>query len=265
MKQIICIKWGTKYGPEYVNRFYNMVARNITPPFRVICFTDQTEGMDPRIETRPLPEPDFVMPKNTPGKWPKSQLWGDLGDITGTVLFMDLDIIITDNIDAFFDYGDPSDTITAKNPNTPFERMAQTSIYRMQVGKLKPMQEAFRADPQGMADKYRYEQRFVTHNAPGGVKFWPRGWVSHFRLNCIPPFPLNYVIPPRIPKGTKVVIFAGHLNPDDAVLGQWSKHDPVRTPSDHLKATFDGRRRESLSKHLRHYYLPATWIAEKWR
>ena len=166
MKQIICIKWGTKYGPEYVNRFYNMVARNITPPFRVICFTDQTEGMDPRIETRPLPEPDFVMPKNTPGKWPKSQLWGDLGDITGTVLFMDLDIIITDNIDAFFDYGDPSDTITAKNPNTPFERMAQTSIYRMQVGKLKPPRwptEIFPVDAALVAEgKDLYRQRCAS-------------------------------------------------------------------------------------------------------
>ncbi|SDE15432.1 hypothetical protein SAMN05421538_104176 [Paracoccus isoporae] len=265
MKQIICIKWGTKYGPDYVNRFYGMVSRNITPPFRVICFTDDGAGLDPAIETRPLPDPDFVMPKNTPGKWPKSQLWGDLGDITGTVLFMDLDIIVTGNLDGFFEFGDPSDTITAKNPNTPLERMAQTSIYRMEVGRLAPMREKFLSDPQGYADKFRYEQRFVTRNAPGGVKFWPRGWVSHFRMHCIPPFPLNYLRPPRIPRGTKVVIFAGHLNPDDAVIGQWSKSDPVRSPGDHLKATFDGRRRESLSKHLRHFYLPATWIAEKWR
>ena len=32
VKQVICINWGTKYGPDYVNRLYGMVARNITPP-----------------------------------------------------------------------------------------------------------------------------------------------------------------------------------------------------------------------------------------
>jgi hypothetical protein len=34
-KQIVCVKWGTLYGPEYVNRLYAMVKRNITGPFRL--------------------------------------------------------------------------------------------------------------------------------------------------------------------------------------------------------------------------------------
>ena len=44
-KKILCIKWGTRYGPEYVNRIYAMVARNLTPPFQVICFTDDRRGI----------------------------------------------------------------------------------------------------------------------------------------------------------------------------------------------------------------------------
>ena len=43
-RHILCMKWGTKYGPEYVNRIYAMVARNLTPPFQVICFTDDRRG-----------------------------------------------------------------------------------------------------------------------------------------------------------------------------------------------------------------------------
>ena len=42
IKQIICIKWGTKYGADYANKLYGMVSRNITPPFRFVCFTDDT-------------------------------------------------------------------------------------------------------------------------------------------------------------------------------------------------------------------------------
>ena len=75
VKQIICIKWGTKFGPEFVNRLHAMVARNITPPFRLYCFTDDGGGLHPDIAVRPLPEFDYQAPVNTRGKWPKSRLW----------------------------------------------------------------------------------------------------------------------------------------------------------------------------------------------
>ncbi|HWL55039.1 MAG TPA: glycosyl transferase [Paracoccus sp. (in: a-proteobacteria)] len=265
VKQIICIKWGTKFGPEYVNRLHGMIARNITPPFRLYCFTDDGTGLHPDIAIRPLPEFEYTAPVNTRGKWPKSRLWGDLGDVTGVVLFLDLDVIVTDSLDDFFSFGDPDDTVLGLNPNTPLEKLGQTSVYRMRVGKLKPLQDIFRADPQGAADKYRYEQRFVTRNAPGGVKFWPRRWLAHFRMQCVPIFPLNYLREARIPKGTKIVIFPGNLNPPDAIEGRWDHKSPPLAPLDHLRATFDGRRRESLSKHLRHYLRPVGWVEKLWR
>ncbi|MGG7645885.1 glycosyl transferase [Rhodovulum sp. YNF3179] len=266
MKQIICIKWGSKYGPDYVNRLYGMVADNITPPFRLVCFTDDTSGLRPEIETRPLPEIDYDdRPAKTFGRWPKSRLWSrDLGGLDGVVLFMDLDVVVTGSLDPFFDHGDPEDVILAYNPTTPLERMGQTSIYRMPVGKLAPLQEEFAADPQGIADRFGFEQRFVTRRAPGGVKFWPRRWVQLFKLDCIPPFPLNYVRPPRLKPGTRVVIFPGPLNPVEAIEGRWNWRYEPRAPMDHLRATFDGRRIESVPKHLRHYFLPAAWVKDYW-
>lgn len=265
VKQIICIKWGAKFGPEYANRLHGMIRRNITPPFRLFCFTDDGAGLHPDIAVRPLPVFEYQAPVNTRGKWPKSRLWGDLGDVTGVVLFLDLDVIITGNLDPFFTYGDPDDTILGRNPNTPLERLGQTSVYRMRVGKLKPLQDIFRADPQGVADKYKYEQRFVTRNAPGGVKFWPRGWLAHFRMHSVPPFPLNYLREPKVPTNSRIVIFAGNLNPPDAIAGRWHEGDRHRPPLDHLRATFSGKRKESLSRHLRHYLLPATWVRDLWR
>ena len=46
VKQIVCVKWGKAYGSEYVNRLYGMVARHTTPPFRVVCLTDDRQGID---------------------------------------------------------------------------------------------------------------------------------------------------------------------------------------------------------------------------
>ena len=56
MYTVACMKWGDKYGPEYVNRLYNMVERNTTLPFKFICFTDNADGLLPEVSVRPLPD-----------------------------------------------------------------------------------------------------------------------------------------------------------------------------------------------------------------
>ena len=52
---VMCLKWGNKYGPEYVNRLHNMVKRNLTIPHRFVCFTDDPKGLQEGIETFPCP------------------------------------------------------------------------------------------------------------------------------------------------------------------------------------------------------------------
>jgi hypothetical protein len=137
LKQIICIKWGTKYGADYVNKLYGMVSRNITPPFRFVCFTDNTDGIRPEIECQDLPPSDIVMPTNTLGKWPKSRLWNaQLGNVTGTVLFLDLDVVVVGSLDDFFSFGDDDQTVLSYNPSNPLEKLGQTSCFRFKVGSL---------------------------------------------------------------------------------------------------------------------------------
>jgi len=76
MKQVVCVKWGTMYGPEYVNRLYGMVSRHITPPFRLVCLTDNRQGIRPEVECFDLPELGVPHPQRTMGKWRKQILWG---------------------------------------------------------------------------------------------------------------------------------------------------------------------------------------------
>ena len=266
-KQVICIFWGTKYGPEYVNRLYRGVARHTTPPFSFHCITDRTDGFDEGVETIPLPDLGCEMPKGTWGIWGKSRLWSEkLGDLSGPVLFLDLDAVIVGSLDPFFEHGDPDAVIAARNPNRPHERMGQTSMFRFPVGKLAPLREKFLADPQGIASEYRFEQRFVTKNAPGGISFWPRGWVAVFRWHCVQWFPLNWFFAPRKPAAARVVIFPGRINPTEAIEGRWLTRFPLRSRREYLMDTFkkrDGRREKVLS-HLRHYLMPAPWVAKAW-
>lgn len=265
-KQFLTIRWGTKYGPEYVNRLYAMVTRHTTPPFRFYCLTDAPNDIRPEVTCLPLPELGCDLPRNTFGIWGKSRLWHrELPGVSGPVLFMDLDVVVVGSLDPFFGYGDPDDVILARNPNTPFERLGQTSIFRYPVGKLAPLRERFLQDPQGIADQYRFEQRFVTRHAPGGIRFWPKGWVAHFKMHCIPPFPLNYWMAPRLPPTARVVIFPGPLNPPDAIAGRWHDKAQALPPLAHIRAGLRGEREAGLLRHLRHFNRPAGWVAEHWR
>lgn len=265
-KQIICIRWGDKYGVDYVNRLYGMVARNITPPFRVYCITDAPEGLRPEIAIIPLPDLDCEMPRTRQGIWGKSRLWRpELGGLSGPVLFMDLDVVVTGNLDPFFSHGGPDDVILTRNANTPLQRLGQTSLFRFPVGRLATLREEFLADPQKIAETYVFEQRFVTRRTPGGVTFWPSGWVATFRWHCVRTFPLNYVLPPKLPSAARVVIFPGGLNPNDAIVGRRNANTPVLPPWAHVRAGFRGERQSSLMRHLRGYVLPTDWVRDAWR
>ena len=94
------MKWGTKYGPEYVNRLYHTTKRNITLPFKFICYTDDSNGFESGIEVRPLPEMDI--PNDNDRGWRKLALFRKDVGLDGRILFMDLDTVIVGNIDDYF-------------------------------------------------------------------------------------------------------------------------------------------------------------------
>ena len=59
MVNVVCMKWASVYGPEYVNKLYRGVARNLTMPFRFVCFTEDPNGVDESVECKPLPPIDL--------------------------------------------------------------------------------------------------------------------------------------------------------------------------------------------------------------
>lgn len=100
MITVACVKWGSMYGPEYVNRLYAMVARNLTDGTkgRFVCFTDDAEGLWPQVEIRPLPE-------GMTGWWNKLYLFAPGTFEDGErVVYFDLDTLIIGPIDDIMAY-----------------------------------------------------------------------------------------------------------------------------------------------------------------
>ena len=98
----MCVKYGTKYGADYVNKLYNGVKRNLSINHSFACFTEDKNGLDENIKVIPLKE------KNSEwqGWWSKVNIFDGeyYRDIIGneqelTVLYIDLDMIIAGNMD----------------------------------------------------------------------------------------------------------------------------------------------------------------------
>ena len=97
MINVICLKHGTKYSSDYVNRLYYMVKRHLTLPHKFYCFTEDTSEIDSNIIIKPLPNNTLKGWWWTPYIFKKGQF--DSGDVN---LFLDLDTVIIKNIDKFF-------------------------------------------------------------------------------------------------------------------------------------------------------------------
>ena len=50
----ITLKWGSKYGPEYVNRLYKCLEKIYSGPFTFYCFTDNKKDILPNIVVRDI-------------------------------------------------------------------------------------------------------------------------------------------------------------------------------------------------------------------
>jgi len=100
---IVCVYWGSKYKPEYVQNLYNMVERHLTIPFNFICFTDHVNLHD-------LVKGNITFKKfhrhEMEGWWNKLQLFSDKSELKGVNLYFDLDVVILKNIDCFATWGD---------------------------------------------------------------------------------------------------------------------------------------------------------------
>ncbi len=219
MYTVISMKWGTKYGPEYVNRLFYMVKRNTTLPFKFVCFTDDAKGLDSNIEVRPLPEMD--LPEGPERGWRKLAVFKKDINLEGRVLFLDLDTVIVGNIDDYFTMD--GDMILIKHWKPSKEHgIGETGVFRYTVGAHTELYDDFMADKKKFMSAYRHEQAYVgdISNKNGWLSFWPEEWMPSFKYNCMRPFLLGLFLEPILPPKARMVVFHGNPTPEMAAKGE---------------------------------------------
>lgn len=237
------MKWGARYGPEFVNRLHSAIQRNTARPTRLVCFTDDGSGIDAGVQCEPIPEITLT-PYMANLPWRKLAMWKfPLADLSGDVLFLDLDLVITGSLDPLFDF-EPGRYCVIRNWTQPKSGIGNTSCFRFPVGKYAHIYENVQKDPQATLDKYRIEQTYISREIDDQV-FWPDIWCVSFKHSLLPKWPLNFFQTPRLPAETKIVAFTGKPDQDEAARGDW----PV-------KAIY-----KRLYKHVR----PTPWITQNWQ
>ena len=219
---VICVKWGTKFGPEYVNRLYKMVEKNITIPHRFVCFTDEPEGIVEGVEIRPFNKlDDSGLPEKA---WKKLGLFTDqLADLKGRALFLDLDVVIMKNIDEFFEV--PGEFVIIKDWDFEDDIIGNSSVFRFEVNKHNDIIDNFYKEGKDIRKRYKNEQAFLSHQMKnkGILSYWDKSWCVSFKRNCLRPFPLNYFQVPTEPVDAKILVFHGRPNPEQAYEGFMGK------------------------------------------
>ena len=98
---ILCVKWGDKYGNEYVEKLKEQVENNCSVPFNFYCLTDKpTQSYDIQLPT--------IWDAYENGKfWAYRKLYmfnERVADIKGDqFLYLDLDVIIQQDLKYFFE------------------------------------------------------------------------------------------------------------------------------------------------------------------
>lgn len=244
MKQVVCMKWGTLYPAEYVNKLYAMVRRQSTGALRFVCLTDDPTGVRGEVECLPCPSLDLPEPYPNTG-WRKIALWApSLPGMQGDWLFLDLDIVVTGSLDAFFDFERDSDFVVMKNWTQPGSGIGNTSVFRLRLGSHPEIHDRLVPEFRAILARHPNEQTYISHTLDK-VVFWPDSWCVLFKTHCIPPMPQRWWRRPVLPSEARVVAFPGAPNPPDAARGHW----PVR------------RWYKGLYKHLR----PTAWVLQHWR
>lgn len=245
MRQVICMKWGTLYGPEYVNRLYAMVRRHVSGSLRFVCLTDDAVGVRPEVECLPCPVLEVRQDQqNTP--WRKMTLWTTpekLFGLQGDWLFLDLDVVVIGSLNALFEYKPEKEFVVMQNWTQKGRGIGNTSVFRYRIGANSYLFDRLMGNFDFYLNKYIIEQIYISKEIKD-IEFWPDEWCILFKVQCVPAWPLRFWKAPEFPAKARVVAFPGDPGPQDAAVGRW----PVT----------------AAWKRLYKYTKPVPWVADAW-
>lgn len=205
MYNIITVKHGTLYDARYVNNMYSMMERHVTLPFKFYCVTD--DHTDIRSEVTVLKFPDNF---NYKGWWTKPYIF-KIGLFEHDVNFyIDLDMVIVDNIDCFLTHESGNFIGMANFIKKP---SLASGIMRWKNNTMNMIYERLNSSIVG---RYPGDQEYIWYYHKNHMKLYPNSWVESYKWH----YKKNRLVP-----GRKIIAFHGRPNPhevdDEMIVSNW--------------------------------------------
>lgn len=177
-KWFVCLKHGTKYSADYVNKLFNMTNRHSQEPHGFACITEDSLGLDPQIKVLPLPKAKLS------GWWYKPWVFSSEFPLEGTLLFLDLDIVIIKNIDSLWNYH-PGKFCIIKDfnrINIPGWNKMNSSVFRLERGAHSHVWNNL-ANDWKQTGRMHGDQDWIYSqmNNKKDFVFWPDEWIQSYK------------------------------------------------------------------------------------
>lgn len=226
---VLCVRYGTKYGVDYVERLRNMVGRHITIPYEFACLTDDPK---PISGVRTIYQPSSGYTKLW---WQKVHMFDPSLPIQGRILYLDLDVIVCNNLDKLVrNAGNTFLGIQDFNRKFhPSWKHLNSSVLSWNHGSQRDIWDQFVSNPK-QAQRLHGDQDWIWACAKDRIKFWPREWIQSYKWEIRSREELNNrtgksgfktIANPVIHPDLSIAVFHGDPNPHDVqdpfVLDNW--------------------------------------------
>jgi hypothetical protein len=199
-KTIVCLKYGTKYSSDYVNKLYQMSLRHCNYNYKFVCLTDDPLGLNSNISSISLNTYDDIQ-----GWWYKTFLFDPSYGLQGSILFIDLDVVIFSNIDKFFDYETETFCIS-RGFRKDNKYGMNSSCFRFNAGTHKFIYDDFMKDRSNIMKRLHGDQDWIQEKI-FDFNFWPDSWLMSYKWDMYKEGKVNYE------DATSIAVFHGEPKP----------------------------------------------------
>ena len=220
MKNVmLTIKWGTEFSADHVNILFKAACSNTSQKFDFVCLTDNPDGLDDGIISYPIPQTGLKEFPKSQGAWPKVCLFHpDLLGKIEQVLFLDIDTVITGNIDPLFN--DPGDKLRMlscgprwRNFDASLPCQPASGVLSYNLKCHTNIFEQFKNNPDQAYSNFELEQTFLGNTA-NAVDYFPLEWVQSFKYHLRRQFIADIFLPPKNPSEKSILVaFHGYPRP----------------------------------------------------
>ena len=190
--KFITLKWGTKYGPEYVNRLYRTIKNTYSGPFEFYCFTDNSKG----IECRTYPIEMLPHFRSSIFTVCKLDLFNKV-PFKGPYVLLDLDVLVQKDLKPYFDQYNFSEPRLIFNHWTDPGRVyrsyftsdcyVNSSFVTWDGDQFKWVYDKFIENKKIISYKFKSFDKFLYYSSRKQLKFHPRKIVYTYSFGAEAP------------------------------------------------------------------------------